>query len=64
MISVRLFKGLEDVMEYYETLSANNTFLDLRAGQEFFIMAKKNFAAFYKDQDVEKYETFMKKAYN
>ena len=63
MITVQIFKGLDDVMQYYEALVDNNSFLDIGAGQKFYIMTKANYSKFYKDQDVEKYETFMNTAY-
>ena len=63
MITVEIFKGLDNVMKYYEALVDNNSFLDIGAGQKFYIMTRANYSKFYKDQDVEKYETFMNRAY-
>ncbi|NQY68189.1 MAG: tetratricopeptide repeat protein [Flavobacteriales bacterium] len=63
MITVKWFKKAAPAMEYYETLADNNTFIDLSIGQRMLIIWKSNYIRFYKDQDVDKYESFMVRAY-
>jgi len=60
IISVKTFDGKAKAMEYYNFMKGNaNEFKDLPPGTfQSFIISAENYPIFYKDKNVQEYQTF------